>query len=163
VSLVCLLLGLAACRANNSATPAGLAIITGAISTNYPGLVVTLGAGTSGAGLHFAVQTLPESYPALSFLAELPGPWLQAITYDDTNALSASTTVQEAATGGVLWVQTFPSALDAGTFSLALTDAGPSQSTDAGLDWPSPQGVLSLTLVPTSDVTDAGISVSVTF
>lgn len=126
-------------------------------------VVVTLGATSSAGGVRFLVQSLSGVYPAFTFLAELSGPSLQAITYDDTNALSASTTVQEAATGGVLWVQAFPPAADAGSFTLALSDAGPVESTDGGLAWPSPQGSLYGALVPTGDVTDAGISYILNF
>lgn len=158
-----MLLALGGCHANNAAPAAGTASFGyggGAITGN---VVVTLGATSSSAGVSFFVQSLPGDYPALSFAAELPGPSLLAITYDDTNTLSARTTVQEAATGGVLWVQAFPSAGDAGSFGLVLTDAGPTESTDAGLQWLSPQGTLSGTLVPTGDITDAGISLTVIF
>ncbi len=158
-----MLLALVGCHAHSTAPAQATAYFGldgGAITGS---VVVTLGVTSSSAGLSFLVQSLPGVYPALSFVAELPGPFLQAITYDDTNALSASTTVQEAATGGVLWVQAFASAGDAGTFGLVLSDAGPTASTDAGLTWPSPQGVLYGALVPTGDITDAGISLTVIF
>jgi hypothetical protein len=152
------------CACHDNTPPPALVVSFGGDGGTITGtVVVSLGATSSAAGLRFFVHSLSGIYPAFAFLAELPGPSLQAITYDDTNALSASTTVQEAATGGVLWVQAFPPATDAGSFTLELSDAGPVESTDAGLAWPSPQGNLYGALVPTGDVTDAGISYNLIF
>jgi hypothetical protein len=132
----------------------GTSAITGQV-------VVVLGGISSDAGLSFYVQTPPQHYPALTFLAELPGTTLDAGTYDETNTLSAASTVQEAATGGVVWVQDFNSQLAVGTFTLVLYSVGPPSPIDGGTAWLLPQGYLWVTLVPLGNVTDAGITLCV--
>jgi hypothetical protein len=113
--------------------------------------------------LRFFIQSPAGDYPAMTFQAALPGNAPQPIVYDDTNGTAASTTVQEAATGGVSWTQVSTSETQVGSFSLSFTDAGESQSTDGGTCWPSPQGALSATLLPVGTLTDAGLSVFVAF
>ena len=126
-----------------------------------PTLVVRLAAAFSAAGLTFSIQTGANVYPALTFFGSLPGDSLLTGTYDETNGTGATTTVQEAATGGVTWTQVSASNTNVGAFSLVVTDAGPAVSVDGGTSWPSPQGSLGAVLVPVGTLTDAGIAVAV--
>ncbi len=126
-------------------------------------MVVVLGATSTTDGLRFFIQSPVNAFPSLAFAAALPGTELQALTYNASNGTAASTTVQEAATGGITWAQVSDRVAQVGTFSLGLTDVGPTESIDGGTGWPSPQGSLSATLLPLGTVTDAGIAVSVSF
>jgi hypothetical protein len=123
-------------------------------------VVVVLGASFGADGLRFSIQTPPDVYPSLAFFAALPGNTLEAIPYDDTNGTGATTLVQEAATGGVTWVQTSAAHAALGAFRLVVTDAGPAVTLDGGTSWPSPQGSLGAILVPLEGLTDAGIGVA---
>ncbi len=149
------------CSSSTPTAPAGTATFSGAITGSS---VVSLGSTYSVPdGLRFFIQSPADVYPALGFEAALPGTALQALTYDDTNGTAASTTVQEAATGGITWTQVSEQESTVGTFALLLSDAGESEATDGGTGWPSPQGCLTATLVPVGTLTDAGVTVVVVF
>jgi hypothetical protein len=126
-------------------------------------VLVDVGATSSTSGLRFSIQSLPNLYPSVAFEAALPGISLEALTYDVTNDTAATTTVQETATGGVTWTQVSAAEAQVGTFSLALTDAGEATPIDGGTAWLSPQGNLTVTLVPEGTLTDAGIVLFVFF
>jgi hypothetical protein len=128
--------------------------ITGAV-------VVVLEATSSDAGLRFSIQTAAGVYPALAFFAALPGTSLDALTYDETNGTGATTLVQEAATGGVTWMQSSAGNPNVGAFSLVVTSPGPIVPIDGGTRWPSPQGSLGVLLMPVGALTDAGIGAAV--
>jgi len=150
----------AGCRTNVPATPQGTAYVCGALCGS---VVVALGASASPQGVSFFIQSPAGDFPALAFYATLPGTSLQAITYDESNGSGATTVVQEAATGGSQWTQTSGASGSVGSFSLVLTDAGVAVPTDGGTSWPSPQGMLTVTLEPTGTLNDAGLAVAVSF
>lgn len=166
---VALLLAASGCPSSTPAPTAGVAIfcgvdggtmVPGTISNNTSTVVVVLGATSGADGLRFSIRTPADVYPSLTFFAALPGTTLEAITYDDTNGTAATTLVQEAATGGVTWLQTSAALATLGAFRLVLTDAGPAVAVDGGTSWPSPQGSLGAILVPVGTLTDAGIGVA---
>jgi len=126
-------------------------------------VVVVVGGTSSTGGLRFTIQSSAGDYPALTFFAALPGSSLQAITYDVTNGTAATTVVQETPTGGTSWTQASATNAAVGSFSLAFLDAGEAVATDAGTSWPSPQGSLTATLEPLGTLTDAGISLYISF
>ncbi len=148
------------CASSLPTPPAGTATFSGAITGS---VVVVLGATSASDGLRFFIQSPLNDFPSVAFAAALPGTSLASLTYDDTNGTAASTTVQEAATGGVTWVQVSDQVAQVGTFSLAITDPGQVEATDGGTAWPSPHGGLAATLVPLGTLTDAGIAVAVSF
>jgi hypothetical protein len=156
-----LLVATSGCPGTTPLTAAGTATFSDAITGSV--LVVPGATYSSAGGLRFFIQSPAGDYPALTFQAALPGNALQTLTYDDSNGTAASTTVQEAATGGVSWTQVSTDDTQAGTFSLALTDAGVAEVTDGGTCWPAPQGSLTATLVPMGTLTDAGLTVYVNF
>ena len=148
----------AGCPSSTPPTAAGQATFCNAIT----GSVVVGLTGTSTAqGLTFSILSPGGDYPSLQFFASLPGDTLQALTYDATNGTGASTHVEEAPTGGVIWQQASAENVDVGTFSLVVTDPGPSVPSDGGTRWPAPQGTLTATLLPVDSLTDAGLLVYV--
>ena len=148
----------AGCPSSTPPTAPGLATFCNAIT----GSVVVGLTGTSTAqGLTFSILSPDGDYPALQFFASLPGNTLQALTYDATNGTGATTHVEEAPTGGVIWQQASAENVDVGTFSLVVTDAGPSVPIDGGTRWAAPQGSLTATLLPVGSLTDAGLLVYV--
>lgn len=156
--LVVFVVAAAGCPSSTPPTAAGSATFCNALT----GSVVVVLTGTATApGLSFTILSPDGDYPALQFFASLPGTSLEAITYDDTNGTGASTRVEEAPTGGVIWQQASAADVDVGTFSLVLTDAGASVPIDGGTLWPAPQGTLTVTLLPVGTLTDAGLLVYV--
>ena len=154
--LVVFVVAAAGCPSSTPPTAAGSATFCNALT----GSVVVVLTGTATApGLSFTILSPDGDYPALQFFASLPGTSLEAITYDDTNGTGASTRVEEAPTGGVIWQQASAADVDVGTFSLVLTDAGASVPIDGGTLWPAPQGTLTVTLLPVGTLTDAGLLV----
>jgi hypothetical protein len=155
--LAVLLVAAAGCPSSTPPSAAGSATFCNALT----GSVVVVLTGTSTAqGLSFSILSPEGDYPALQFFASLPGTSLEAMTYDATNGTGASTRVEEAPTGGVTWQQASAANVDVGSFSLALTDAGPSVPIDGGTRWPTPQGTLTATLLPVGGLTDAGLLVT---
>ena len=151
---------LAGCTTNVPASPQGTSYFCGALCGS---VIVVLDATSSADGLRLSIQSPVGDYPALAFFASLPGPSLQAITYDATNGSAATTVVQESPTAGVLWTQTSAANASIGSFSLTIADAGEAVSFDGGIRWPSAEGSLTATLQPTGTLTDAGLALLALF
>jgi hypothetical protein len=164
VRLVGIALGVATAGCPNSTPPtaAGSATFCNGMTGS---VVVGLSATSTAQGLSFSILSPDGDFPSVQFFASLPGSALEAITYDDTNGTGASTRVEEAPAGGVIWQQASAANVDVGTFSLVLTDAGPSVPIDGGTSWPAPQGppqgLLTATLLPVGTLTDAGLLLTV--